>query len=101
MSKHFLRTGMFAATAALALGMRMQAFAARTDVSLPIQAEQSRTCSGVVLDEAGVPVIGAAVLVKGTLKGTSTDGNGRFMLDVQPGTQLEVSSVGFLTQETT
>ena len=46
----------------------------------PIQAEQARTCTGVVVDEAGVPVIGAAVLIKGTLKGTSTDMDGRFTL---------------------
>ena len=66
----------------------------------PIQAEQARTCTGVVVDEAGVPVIGAAVLIKGTLKGTSTDIDGRFTLpEAKTGDVIQVSSIGYLPAE--
>lgn len=37
-----------------------------------------RTVSGVVKDASGIPLIGAAVLVKGTSNGSSTDADGKF-----------------------
>jgi TonB-dependent starch-binding outer membrane protein SusC len=37
--------------------------------------------SGIVKDSEGTPLVGAAVLVKGTSNGTTTDGNGAFVLD--------------------
>lgn len=37
-----------------------------------------RTVTGVVSDAAGLPLIGAAVLVKGTSNGSSTDADGKF-----------------------
>ena len=40
--------------------------------------------SGVVRDSAGRPIIGAAVLVRGTTTGVSTDGDGAFTLQVPP-----------------
>ena len=40
--------------------------------------------SGVVRDAAGNPVVGAAVVVKGTTIGISTDTEGRFSLQVPP-----------------
>lgn len=36
--------------------------------------------TGTVIDEAGIPVIGANILVKGTTNGTITDMDGRFTL---------------------
>lgn len=38
------------------------------------------------------------IRVKGTTKGTITDLNGKFSLDVAPGQTIEVSFVGFSTQ---
>ena len=53
---------------------------------------------GTVRDEAGEPVIGAAVLIKGTNAGTTTDADGSFLLAKVPqGTVLEVSSIGYQT----
>ena len=67
-----------------------------------LQARQSQTCSGLVVDEDGLPVIGAAVLIKGTLKGTSTDVDGNFTLpQAKVGDVLEASSVGYLSVEVT
>ena len=38
--------------------------------------------SGIVTDEAGEPLVGVSVLVKGTTLGSITDLKGRFSLDV-------------------
>ncbi len=100
MSKFFAKAGLLTTLVAMVLsGAGMSAaFAAETDSSL--QAEQSRSCTGIVLDETGAPAIGVTVVVKGTLKGTVTDVDGRFtLLDVHPGDVIQVSSIGYLTQE--
>ncbi len=55
--------------------------------------------NGTVKDQNGEPVIGASVLIKGTTTGTVTDINGNFTLDVEPGQTLQISFVGFVSQE--
>ena len=54
--------------------------------------------SGVVMDADG-ELIGATVREKGGNKGTSTDLDGKFTLDVRPGTTLVVSYVGYKPME--
>ena len=54
---------------------------------------------GVVVDAAGIPVIGAFVLQKGTTNGTITDIDGKFSIDVPSDCILEISSMGYVTQE--
>ena len=54
--------------------------------------------TGVVLDNNGVPIIGANVLVKGTTKGTITDTNGFFSLEIEEGATLEVSYIGYASR---
>jgi TonB-linked SusC/RagA family outer membrane protein len=54
---------------------------------------------GVILDEIGEPVIGANVIVKGTMTGTVTDIDGLFELDAPEGVVLQISYIGFITQE--
>ena len=44
--------------------------------------ENKKTVTGVILDESGLPVIGANVVEKGTTNGTITDAEGRFSLNV-------------------
>lgn len=56
---------------------------------------------GKVLDENGNPLPGATVLVKGTTIGTTTDFDGVFSIDLNPGDILEVSYVGYRTVEIT
>ncbi|MBP5571196.1 MAG: TonB-dependent receptor [Bacteroidales bacterium] len=56
---------------------------------------QTRTISGVVLDDAGEPVIGAAVIETGTNNGTITDFEGNFELEVKSGASVTVSAIGF------
>lgn len=101
MFKSTLKSRLLLAVAAIvAGGWLFQAQASEADSQAMVQ--QNQTCSGVVVDEAGVPVIGAAVLIKGTLKGTSTDVDGHFTLpQAKTGDVLEVSSVGYLPAEIT
>ena len=47
--------------------------------------------SGIVTDEAGEPLVGVSVLVKGTTLGSITDLKGRFSLDVPEGSTFEIS----------
>ena len=54
---------------------------------------------GTVVDEAGEPIIGATVVVKGTSQGTVTDVDGSFTLTAPADGTLVVSYVGYATQE--
>ena len=60
---------------------------------------QSGTITGTVVDETGMTVIGATVMVKGTNDGTITDMDGNFSLEGKVGTTLVVSYVGYATLE--
>lgn len=63
---------------------------------------QGRTLTGVVLDEQGLPAIGANVLVKGTTIGVATDADGKYRIEVPRGNQTIVFSyVGYRTREIT
>ena len=62
--------------------------------------QQSGACTGVVKDATGETVIGASVVVKGTTNGTITDFDGNFTLnDVKNGDVIQISFVGYITQE--
>lgn len=54
---------------------------------------------GTVVDEAGIPIIGATVQVKGTGQGTVTDLDGKFTLSAPANGTLVISYVGLITQE--
>jgi TonB-linked SusC/RagA family outer membrane protein len=59
-----------------------------------------RTISGTVREEAGPPLPGVSIVLKGTQIGASTDANGKFTLTVPNGeATLVLSFVGFLSQE--
>lgn len=63
----------------------------------------AQTCNltGTVVDKQGNPVIGAAVVVEGTTKGTSTGVDGSFSLDgVKENASLTVSFIGYKTLTT-
>jgi TonB-linked SusC/RagA family outer membrane protein len=62
---------------------------------------QFRVITGVVKDEAGEPVIGASVAIRGTGKGTITDLNGAYQLEVPAKAVLQYSSVGMTTVQMT
>lgn len=55
--------------------------------------------TGLVTDEKDHPLVGVTVRVRGTSEGTVTDTEGKFSLEVPDGAVLEVSYVGYETQE--
>ena len=55
--------------------------------------------TGRVVDEQGEPVIGASIVEVGTTRGTSTDVDGNFSLKASPNAKLQVSFIGYKTQE--
>ena len=68
-----------------------------TDVKI---AQQDGACTGIVKDATGETVIGASVVVKGTTNGTITGIDGDFSLsNVKKGDILQISFVGYITQE--
>ena len=64
-------------------------------------AQQQNRITGVVLDEFGESIIGANVQVKGQTTGTITDIDGRFILDAPVGSTIQISNIGYVTQEFT
>ncbi|MCX2679303.1 TonB-dependent receptor [Galbibacter sp. EGI 63066] len=63
---------------------------------------QERSISGTVTDtEEGLPLPGVNVIVKGTSRGTSTDFDGNYQIQVNSGEILEFSAIGFRTTEVT
>ncbi len=77
------------ATLILALGLSLAAMA------------QNLTVTGVVLDDARQPVIGAFVVEQGTSNGTMTGVDGDFSIRVPRGAVLEISCIGYVTQQVT
>lgn len=55
--------------------------------------------TGVVKDEKGEPIIGANVVEKGTTNGIITDIDGNFELNVVSSSVLQISYIGYVSQE--
>ena len=60
---------------------------------------QERSVSGVVSDNAGLPIPGVSVLVKGTQTGTQTNFDGKFSIKATPNQVLVFSYIGMKGQE--
>ncbi|MDD3319845.1 MAG: TonB-dependent receptor [Paludibacter sp.] len=61
--------------------------------------KESKNVFGTVTDEKGVPIIGASIIINGTTKGTITDVNGTFSLEVQSDSKIKISYIGYLSKE--
>ena len=62
-------------------------------------AQDSRTkITGTVYDTEGEPLVGVGVLIKGSKTGAFTDVDGKFTIMAKPDDVLEVSSMGFVTE---
>lgn len=68
-------------------------------VITPVQKGTVKKIEGTVKDTKGEPIIGATVMVKGTTIGTITDFDGKFSLDTKDGANLEISYVGYKSQQ--
>ncbi len=64
-------------------------------VSLGAVWAQNVKVTGTVTDKSGEPVIGVYVLIQGTQNGTSTDADGKYILDVPANAILVFSSMGY------
>lgn len=62
--------------------------------------QQAKTVTGTVTDVSGEPIIGANIRIKGTTTDTITDIDGNFSIKAEPQSVIEVSYIGYLTQET-
>lgn len=60
---------------------------------------QSAKVSGAVVDQNAAPVQGATVTVMKTSRSTVTDAAGKFTIDASPKDVLEITAVGFASQE--
>ena len=62
---------------------------------------QTRKVEGTVSGENGAPVVGASITLKGTTKGTTSNADGRFSIDIPVSGKsvLVVNSIGFASQE--
>ena len=87
-------TGLLTLVAVLLAGFTGTAYAQDPD---------GNKVSGVVVDATGYPLIGVAVLIKGTTVGSSTDLDGKFEFvlpsSLGGGTLLEFSCLGYKTQD--
>ncbi|HMU45889.1 MAG TPA: SusC/RagA family TonB-linked outer membrane protein [Chitinophagaceae bacterium] len=65
----------------------------------PVKA-QERTISGTILSEdSKTPLAGVTIRVKGTRRIVQTDANGKFSISVNQGETLQITYVGYETQE--
>lgn len=60
---------------------------------------QQKAISGKVVDSKGESIIGANIMEKGTTNGTITDFDGKFSLNVSAKAILQVSYIGYKSQE--
>lgn len=63
------------------------------------QQEGKKVISGTIVDVFGEAIIGANIVEKGTTNGMITDYNGVFSFSVSPSAVLQVSYIGYISQE--
>ncbi|MCK9342575.1 MAG: carboxypeptidase-like regulatory domain-containing protein, partial [Massilibacteroides sp.] len=59
--------------------------------------QDTKTIKGKIVDNDGIPIIGANVIVKGTTNGTITDLDGNFSLLINSDAILNVSYIGYVS----
>ena len=85
-----------------ALFMLPGLYASVPDSSAPVQQEDPVHINGIVRDVMQNPLVGVAVIVKGTDTGTLTDENGQYFIDVPDrNAVLEFSCLGLEKSEVT
>ena len=87
----------FVLLAMLGMASPQSAFADNEGIHAAKAVQQAKKVTGKVMTATGEPVIGAAVLVKGTTNGTVTDLDGNFQINAELGNILEISYIGYET----
>jgi len=65
----------------------------------PVMAQQMSISGTVTESDTGQPIAGANIILKGTTVGTITNIDGKFVLNVDEGSTIVISFIGFATQE--
>jgi hypothetical protein len=94
----YSKTLMTAAICALFLGGG-SVMAHAADAPAVQEQQQTSNITVTIVDSKGEPIIGANVVEKGTTNGTITDFDGKATLNIKPGATVQVSFVGYKTQE--
>ncbi|PKB44782.1 TonB-linked SusC/RagA family outer membrane protein [Cellulophaga sp. RHA19] len=61
----------------------------------------SQQISGTVTDSEGIPLLGVTIVVKGTQNGTTTDFDGKYIINAKQADVLKFSYIGMLPKEVT
>lgn len=77
----------------------MAAYAEFVEAPVVESVLQQKAISGKVVDSKGESIIGANIMEKGTTNGTITDFDGNFSLNVAANAVLQISYIGYKTQE--
>lgn len=64
-----------------------------------VQAQQKTITGTIVSEDTKTPLAGVTIRVKGTRRIVQTDANGKFSISVSPGEVLQITYVGYQTQE--
>lgn len=75
--------------------------AAKVTPRLIVTAPPAPAVTGKITDDKGNPLVGVNVLIKGTTRGATTDGNGNFKLTAEAGDVLLISFIGYQTKQVT
>ncbi len=65
----------------------------------PEKSGSPKKITGLITDANGEPIIGASILVKGQNAGAITNNDGKFSLDVQSNDKLQISYIGYVSEE--
>ncbi len=79
----------------------VNAFAVTKGQTPVLRTGEELSIAGTIKDIGGQPLPGVSIMVKGTRKGVSSNGDGKFTLKVQPTDILVFSLVGYRPQEIT
>jgi hypothetical protein len=67
--------------------------------ALQVSFAQQKVIKGTVSDNAGIPLPGVSILVKGTKSGTQSDFDGKYSIKAESNQFLIFSYIGMKTQE--
>src|SRR5690606_34347752 len=82
-------------------GFAMAPESVTNEANIAYQSNLQQTITGTITDDTGIPLLGASVAIKGTSTGVTTDFDGNFIIEASRGDILQVTYVGFETQEVT
>ena len=69
-------------------------------MAVPVQSREDFSVAGKVIDDAGAPLPGVSIMIKGTQQGTATNADGEYKLTVSKlPVSLVFSFVGYISKE--